>query len=403
MTRRGDERTGPSGRPLSVARASEQPLRIAYVTDQFLPWNSADANQIAAMASAFGLVGAALTLVLPAYPRRLVPTAPQIGAYYGVEPSFEVLPLTGPYPAPLELRGMEKVAHALTASRRLSRRLFDVIYTRNLPVVLGAVAGSRLPVIYETHRAWGRDEIGKRATFRALKDHPRLRGLVVHSRRARDWFADNGFRPEDITVAHDGAHFEGALAPALERDEARRRLGLDRDAALVVYAGQLAADKGVGHLIELAERVPTVTVVLVGSTGVGEIEARARALANVKLVPWLAPHHLEGWLAAADVLAIPPAARKDPLAAPHKTIQYLAAGRAIVGPAVPETDELLRDGDNARLVRPGDIVGLCDAVQSLLADRAERERLGRNARASIEGNSWEARARELLAFLERRS
>lgn len=391
-------RTGSFGR----ARQSGQPLRIAYVTDQFLPWNSADANQIAAMASAFGLAGAALTLVLPAYPQRLVPTAPQIGAYYGVEPSFEVLPLTGPYPAPLELRGVEKVAHALTSSRRLSRRLFDVIYTRNMPVVVGAIAGSRLPVVYETHRAWGPDEIGKRMSFRALKGHARLRGLVVHSRRARDWFADKGFRPENIEVAHDGAHFEGALAPALQRDEARRRLGLDKDAALVVYAGQLAVDKGVGHLLELAERVPAVTVVLVGSTGAGEIEGRAQRLANVRLVPWLAPHHLDGWLAAADVLAIPPAARKDAFAAPNKTMQYLTAGRAIVGPAVPETDELLRDGDNARLVRPGDIVALCDVVQALLADPAERERLGRNARASVEGHSWEARARHLLAFLERR-
>ena len=96
---------------------------------------------------------------------------------------------------------------------------------------------------------------------------------------------------------------------------------------------------------------------LVGSEGEGPVEAEAAALGNVRIVPWQAPGSLPAWLAAADVLLIPPS--RAPLeqfrncVLPLKLFAYFAAGRPILAPAAPDTAELLADGENALLVPPG--------------------------------------------------
>lgn len=387
--------------------AAHRPLRVAYVTDQFLnghgftkPSTTADAIQIVSMASAFGAAGVDLTLVLPAYPKRPIPTAPQIAAHYGVEPSFEVLPLTGPYPAPLKFRGMEKIAHAIKAAQRSRSRLFDVVYSRNLPVVLGALSGTRLPVVYETHRPWPDQDRSKRVLFQALKGHPRFKGLVLHSQLAVKSYADLGYDDSRLCVALNGVDGRRFAEP-LAVNEARRRLGLPESERLVVYAGHVAPEKGLGLLLDAAQRMPEVSFALVGS-GEGPIEARARALPNVRLVPWLPPHHVGTWLMAADILVIPPTRGPvDQIAAPTKTFQYLAAGRAIVAPAVPELEELLTHDVNARLVAPGDLAGFVTTLAGLAHDEVGRARLGNNARALIAGRTWEERALLIVDFLDR--
>lgn len=383
-----------------------RPLRVAYVTDQFISGHSfdkastrADAIQIVSMAAAFGEAGVDLTMVMPAYPKRPIPTAPQIAAQYGVEPSFEVLPLPGPYPAPLKFRGMEKVAHALFAAQRSHRRNFDVVYSRNLPVVLGALSGTLLPVVYETHRPWPEIDPTKKLLFKALRGHPRFKGLVLHSQLALKSYLDLGYRNDQVCVALNGVDARPFAEP-LSIAEARRRLGLPSDQTLVVYAGQIAPEKGLGHLLEAAQRMPEARFALVGSADDGPIEARARALPNVQVVPWLPPHHVGTWLMAADILAIPPVdGRTDTLAAPTKTFQYLAAGRAIVAPDLPEVRELLSDDVHARLVRPGDVVRFVEVLRELAADAPARVRLGAAARERIAGRTWEERALHIVDFL----
>jgi len=387
---------------------AHRPLRVAYVTDQFLngygftkATTTADAIQIVSMASAFGAAGVDLTLVLPAYPKRPIPTAPQIAAHYGVEPSFEVLPLTGPYPAPLKFRGIEKVAHAIKAAQRSRSRLFDVVYSRNLPVVLGALSGTRLPVVYETHRPWPDQDKSKRVLFQVLKGHPRFKGLVLHSQLAVKSYADLGYGEDRLCVALNGVDGQRFAEP-LTIGEARRRLGLPIDQRLVVYAGQLSPDKGLGYLLDAAQRLPGVSFALVGSSGEGPIELRATTLPNVRVVPWLPPHHVGTWLMAADILAMPPVRQPvDAIAAPTKTFQYLAAGRAIVAPAVPELEEFLTHDVHARLVAPGDLAGLVETIAGLAQDDLARMRLGSAARAQVAGRTWEERALHIVDFLDR--
>jgi len=70
-----------------------------------------------------------------------------------------------------------------------------------------------------------------------------------------------------------------------------------------------------------------------------------------------------------------------------KAYEAMAMGKAIVSTRIGVEGLPVRDGDNVVLAdRPEDFAA---AVARLLKDRAERDRIGRNARAYIEGNvSW---------------
>ena len=54
----------------------------------------------------------------------------------------------------------------------------------------------------------------------------------------------------------------------------------------------------------------------------------------------------------------------------------MAAGRAIVASDLPAIREVLRDGENALLVAPGDAAALAAAIAAVIADPALRDAAG---------------------------
>jgi glycosyltransferase involved in cell wall biosynthesis len=80
----------------------------------------------------------------------------------------------------------------------------------------------------------------------------------------------------------------------------------------------------------------------------------------------------------------------------------LAFGKPIVASAVGGFPEVLGEHGAGRLVPPGDPGALAAALQELLGDDAERERLGAAAAAAAAGPySWDEVAKRTLALYER--
>jgi glycosyltransferase involved in cell wall biosynthesis len=134
--------------------------------------------------------------------------------------------------------------------------------------------------------------------------------------------------------------------------------------------------------------------------------ARGRALPNVRFLGYLGGAALTPALQAADLLVIPPSAeplvRYGTTVLPLKIFPYLAAGRPLVVGDVADTAELLSDDQTCVRVPPDRLDSFIAAVRSLAADPARRARLGSAARALAEGLTWDARARQILAWLDER-
>jgi alpha-maltose-1-phosphate synthase len=85
---------------------------------------------------------------------------------------------------------------------------------------------------------------------------------------------------------------------------------------------------------------------------------------------------------------------------PLKAFEAMAAGRAIVASDLPSTREVLRHGQNAWLVAPGDPAALADGLRRLVDDRALALTLARAAFEAAPAYAWPARARALVEVLE---
>lgn len=385
------------------------PLRIGYVTDERFPSVHTDCQQIVKTADALGGQGCSVDLIQPRLARHLlVPRGrrtAEICAYFNVAGRFAVRDLLL-WPAS-NLR-VEKVFHGLAAPCVAAVRGYDVVYTRNLlPLSLGVALG--LPVLFETYRALPRSDPGAWRIVAAAARARGFLGICTHSEYARGAMTAAGADPETVAAIPNG-YDPRDYAAAPPREEARRRLGIPNDLPVAVYAGHVRPDKGVGSLVDLAEDRPDVRFVVVGGSP-SEVQGlagvvRARGVGNVTLAGRVPVARVPWYLSAADVLVLPPTA--GPLRAagrtvlPMKTFAYLAAGRPVLAPDLPDTAGILMHESNCLRVAPDDRPAAAAALLRLVREGGLAGSLGARAASDAARYTWEGRAQRLVEFMQRR-
>lgn len=207
-----------------------------------------------------------------------------------------------------------------------------------------------------------------------------------------------------ITVIHNGineAQFAAAPTPA----EAKRALGWD-DALVLGFTGFVRDWHGVDRVLHwmASERAPARARLLMVGDGPARpaLEALARELSlgdRVRFTGVVDRHDIPAHVAAFDI-ALQPAVVA--YASPLKLFEYLALGKAIVAPRVPNLEEILRDGDNAVLFDADQAGGFESALSRLCHDPALRAQVAAGARASIaqQGLTWRANAQRVAALAQ---
>ena len=122
-------------------------------------------------------------------------------------------------------------------------------------------------------------------------------------------------------------------------------------------------------------------------------------------MPWIDYERLPRELAGAGcALGIFGTTAKAARVIPNKAFQALACGTPLITGDTPAARELLRDGESALLVPPGDPAALAGAVRRLAGDGELAERIGAGGRDAYEryaseavlGRRWRALIEELL-------
>jgi glycosyltransferase involved in cell wall biosynthesis len=198
--------------------------------------------------------------------------------------------------------------------------------------------------------------------------------------------------PEQVSVLPNPAP---ALELLPERDEARRRLGLD--GATLAFAGRLTRQKSLEIALEALAQNDGVDLLLAGEGDERPaLERRAAELGLAGRVRFL------GALPREQVLELFRGADAAVLSSswenfPHSVVESLAAGTPVISTAVGGVPEVVHDGENGLLVPPNDVDALADAIRRGLGD----DRLRANARASIAGYGADRVYGRLVEILER--
>jgi glycosyltransferase involved in cell wall biosynthesis len=203
----------------------------------------------------------------------------------------------------------------------------------------------------------------------------------------------------DVVPLAATAPADGAAVPA---DELRERLGLG-ERAVVLSLSARRPHKNVLRLLEAlagipAERRPMLVVPGYPTPYEAELRARADALgmaADVLWPAWVSWPELEGLYALADVAVFPSLYEGFGL----PVLEAMARGLPVACSDRSSLPEVA--GDAALLFDPDDAAAIRSAVERLLTDSAERERLAARGRARAATFSWERTAELTAASYER--
>ena len=228
-------------------------------------------------------------------------------------------------------------------------------------------------------------------------------GIVVVSQALKDYYVErHGLDPEHVTVANNGADLD-IFRPDVEADADFPR---DPDRPRIGYVGSFqkwhALDLMGAMVDRVAQERPKARFLMVGSgPGVEDIRDATPDLGDERLVfTGRVPHdRVPGLVAALDVGVLAEAADYQ---CPLKVVEWMAMGLAVVAPDYGPLRELVDDGENGLLFKPGDPDGLVQTVLRLVDDGDLRRRLGRAAAEKAHASmSWQDNARHVVGACEK--
>jgi glycosyltransferase involved in cell wall biosynthesis len=168
------------------------------------------------------------------------------------------------------------------------------------------------------------------------------------------------------------------------------------------FVGGLRPWHGIGDMAAAFDRVAEALDARLLVIGDGPERARLDALRDrhpdrVAVTGAVPQAEVPPLLRSVDVALAPYPATERFYFSPLKVLEYMAAGRAVIGSRIGQVGELIEDGRTGLLVPPGDAEALAGAMRRLAADPALRRCLGQAAAAEArERHDWSRRAQEIL-------
>jgi len=155
----------------------------------------------------------------------------------------------------------------------------------------------------------------------------------------------------------------------------------------ILFVGRLVPYKGVDVLIEAMREVGATALIVGDGPLRGALEATAARLGMASRVRFLG--HLEdeqvvAHMHACDLFVLPSVSRAETFGVVQ--LEAMACGKPVVSTNLPTgVPWVNRDGETGLVVEPGDAAALARGLNTLLADRDLRRRLGDRGRASVAG------------------
>ena len=383
-------------------------MRILYLADIRFPLERANGIQSMETCHAPASRGHDVTLVVRP---DLHDPARDPFVFYGLPrlPSLhvEVAPVTGPVAA----RRTGYLTFAL--GRAMGRGRQDLLFTRDLglaSLILRLPAALRAPLVYEAHSiaADAAAALPQLVSGAPPASPAKLRRLAA--REERVWRGAGGYvtiteglrrelekrfgSRERVAVVADGSRFTKDTKDAKDTKEP----------FTIGYAGHLYPWKGVELVVEAVAALPDTRGLIVGGHDKEPDLARVKAFATqldcdgrITFTGLVPPPEVAAKLAEADVLVVPNprSAISNAFTSPLKLFEYMGSGRPIVASDLPSLREVLRDGENALLVEPGNPQALVAAIERIRNDAALGGRLAAQALQDVQAFTWARRAEAL--------
>ena len=386
-------------------------MRVLIVSAVFPPEPMVSASTSAQIATQLTAQGHEVHVLAPwpnrpagkvyaGYRRRLLPRRRSTNGYTLAYCFSTLAPRSS-----LAQRFLENISFGLSsAAAALFTRRPDVIYSNSWPIfatgLIWLVARLRgIPLVISVQDVYPESLTaqGRSAQGLLLRAMRRLDSLItrntahviVISQHFADLYrTDRGVAADRVSVVPNWAE-STSIDMTLEPLAWRRQQGIEDDALLLVYGGNIGVAAGVETVIEALAQVPAMTDLRLVIAGEGSrLQANrdlAQQLGEQRVLfhtPW-AKAETSAVLRAADVLVLPTRGSQSVASVPSKLISYLLTARPVLALVLPESEIAhIIEQSGCGWVIPPDRPDLLAAQLHKIAslDRAARADMGQAGR-----------------------
>lgn len=280
----------------------------------------------------------------------------------------------------LSLRGIALELH--------QREPFDLIYAQNFfPSVDAALRLGGLLKLPVVGVGIGTDVNTAPDYNKGLKKHferiaRELSGVIARGQSVADRIRSPRGKPvPNLFGMVDCTQFHPVSS---ERKKAlRRKLGIEKNASVIIFVGWIQREKGVFELLEAAkaisQRAPRARFLLCGGgDGIDDFRQtifRYGLQSRIRLVGSVDPDNIHEWLQSADIFTLP----SHMEGMPNAVMEAMACGLPAVVSAVGGIPEALNRSKGATLVPARDPVSLALALSELLEQPRRRTKMSKAA------------------------
>lgn len=238
--------------------------------------------------------------------------------------------------------------------------------------------------------------------------------VVVVSQPMKDELMARGIESSKILVNPNGVDPD-KYSPGVDGSKVLKQYNLDRK-TIIGFIGTFGRWHGAEVLAEafgrllhrFPEYVDQVQLFMIGDgQTMSQVKENLRkynvtdACTFTGLVPQEeGPSHL----AACDILVSPHVPNPDGtpfFGSPTKLFEYMAMGKGIVASDLEQIGEVLKHGNTAWMVKPGDPESLMFGLKAMIDDEGLRRRLGKVARQEVAAKyTWKEHTRKIIEKLK---
>ena len=249
--------------------------------------------------------------------------------------------------------------------------------------------------LVSTLNSWYANEHGKASakgkfyTSLELLSNQSLGLYITVSEKDRQSLLKAGVPAESVELIYNAVDVNLSSVPG-DSQWIRQKFELPPNSIICTAVGRLVRVKGYDVLIEafqnMAAQVPNLFCLIVGEGECKEelsAQIRETGLENrVRLLGYYDRQKTMSILKSSDLFVMPSRYEGTPIA----LLEAAALARPILASATGGIPELVKHGEHAWLVPPGDSAALAEGLVKLSSDRDYAQRLGQNAQARIQEN-----------------
>jgi glycosyltransferase involved in cell wall biosynthesis len=190
----------------------------------------------------------------------------------------------------------------------------------------------------------------------------------------------------------------------LNHEQFDRQFGLKDENKKILYVGRLMEEKGLDVLIKaygiVSAKVPNSNLIIVGKGHLRknlEDLTNRLGLKNVVFTGFVSDSLLKQAYASSDLFVLPSYAEIQPLV----LLEALAMGLPAIGTNVGGIPEMIIEGRNGYILKPGDHQGLAERIITILNDDKMRKEFSKNSLQIARDNDIEKSADKLERLYSR--